>query len=73
MIGTIRRHSALLWWVIVVVVIVSFVFFFSPNQPDIRDMLGGDGAGGLRIDGRMIRPEERTIAYQQARLSSLLR
>ncbi|HUC84657.1 MAG TPA: SurA N-terminal domain-containing protein [Candidatus Acidoferrales bacterium] len=42
MIGTIRKHSAILWWSIVPLTIISFVIFMGQGN-----MRGGGGGGGL--------------------------
>ena len=43
MIGTIRKHSALLWWSIIPITILSFVVFMGSGPGRNRN---GGGAGG---------------------------
>ena len=69
MIGTIRRHSAILWWIVVVAVIVSFVAWFAPNQPAYRSMLGSGNAGDRgTIYGRPIKADDVRAAARRVRI-----
>jgi hypothetical protein len=67
MIGSIRKHSAVLWWIIVIAVIVSFVVWFAPNQPSLTSLSKGAGEFGS-LYGRGIKPDEARAAFRQARL-----
>ena len=72
MIGTIRKHSAVLWWIIVVAVIVSFVVWIGPGG----STLGGRGGGGQgeygNVDGRPVKQAAIQDAYRQAQLRERL-
>jgi hypothetical protein len=72
MIGTIRKHSAVLWWVIVVAVIVSFVVWIGPAGT----ALGGRGGAGQAeygdVDGRPVKQAAIQDAYRQAQLRERL-
>lgn len=71
MIGTIRKHSAVLWWVIVVAVIVSFVVWIGPAGTALGGRNTGQGEYG-DVDGRPVKQAAIQDAYRQAQLRERL-
>lgn len=56
MIGTIRKHSAVLWWTIIPITILSFVWYM--NSAPSRGGRGGAGGGSLgTIYGHEVTPD----------------
>lgn len=55
MIGTIRKHSAVLWWTIIPITILSFVWFMSsaPSRNSSGGLIGGLGS----LYGHEVTPE----------------
>lgn len=71
MIGTIRKHSAVLWWVIVVAVIVSFVVWIGPAGSALGGRSQGTGEYG-DVDGQPVKQAAIQDAYRQAQLRERL-
>lgn len=70
MIGTIRKHSAVLWWVIVVAVIVSFVAWSGSDQSSLTALVRGNAGLFGTVDGHDITRDEiveriRQLALQE--------
>ena len=61
MIGTIRKHSAILWWIIIPITIISFVWFMG-SAPSRSGRGGATGSLGT-IYGHEVTPE----AFENAR------
>jgi len=71
MIGTIRKHSAVLWWIIVVAVIVSFVVWIGPAGSALGGRATTRGEYG-DVDGRPVKQAAIQDAYRQALLRERL-
>lgn len=70
MIGTIRKHSAVLWWIIVVAVIVSFVAWSGSDQSSLTALVRGNAGLFGTVDGHDITRDEiveriRQLALQE--------
>ena len=64
MIGTIRKHSAVLWWTIIPITILSFVWYM--NSAPSRGGRGGAGVGNLgTIYGHEVTPEALETATKE--------
>jgi hypothetical protein len=57
MIGTIRKHSALLWWTVIPLVIISFVLYMGSAPTRSGRGGGGGGSDFGRIYGRPVTQE----------------
>src|SRR5262245_10506474 len=68
MFGTIRKHQKWLWVVIITLTIISFVIFFSPNQPQLRNLFGGGSGEFGKLDGRPITRDQLISARRQVEL-----
>jgi hypothetical protein len=65
MIGTIRKHSAVLWWSIIPLTIISFVFFMSSGPTRTG---GGRNAGYGMIYGKEVTAEAFTEAQREFKI-----
>lgn len=72
MIGTIRKHSAVLWWFIVIAVIVSFVAWSNNDQTSIFTFLRGNNAQLGEVDGHAMTRDEWMSRYNQLLLQDRL-
>jgi hypothetical protein len=72
MIGTIRKHSAVLWWVIVVAVIVSFVAWSGSDQSSLTALVRGNAGLFGTVDGHDITRDEIVERIRQLGLQESL-
>ena len=72
MIGTIRKHSAVLWWIIVVAVIVSFVAWSGSDQSSLTALVRGNAGLFGTVDGHDITRDEIVERIRQLGLQESL-
>lgn len=72
MIGTIRKHSAVLWWFVVVAVIISFVAWSGSDQSALTALVRGNAAMFGTVDGHDITRDELVERIRQLALQENL-